>query len=65
MNQTYYINTYTSKNIVNKIRSESNFIKVQKYKPNISGKKRLISIIKPAVNDIQIVRRTGAVDKYF
>jgi hypothetical protein len=31
----------------------------------MSGKKRLISMIKPAVNVIQIVRRTGAVDKYF
>ena len=31
----------------------------------MSGKKRLISIIKPAVKVIQIVKRTGAVDKYF
>jgi hypothetical protein len=31
----------------------------------MSGKKRLISIINPAVNVIQIVKRTGAVDKYF
>jgi hypothetical protein len=30
----------------------------------MSGKNRLISIIKPAVNVIQIVARTGAVDKY-
>jgi hypothetical protein len=31
----------------------------------MSGKNRLISIINPAVNDIQIVKSTGAVDKYF
>ena len=31
----------------------------------MSGKKRFISIIKPAVNDNQIVNKTGAVDKYF
>ena len=29
-----------------------------------SGKKRLISIIKPAVNEIQAKATTGAVDKY-
>jgi len=31
----------------------------------MSGKKRLTSMIKPAVNVIQIVSTTGAVDKYF
>ena len=31
----------------------------------MSGKNRLISIINPAVNVIHIVKRTGAVDKYF
>ena len=31
----------------------------------MSGKKRFISIINPAVNVIQIVNKTGAVDKYF
>jgi len=31
----------------------------------MSGKKRLISMMKPAVKLIQIVKRTGAVDKYF
>jgi len=31
----------------------------------MSGKKRLISIIKPAVKVNQRVKRTGAVDKYF
>ena len=31
----------------------------------MSGKKRLISIINPAVNVSNNVKRTGAVDKYF
>ena len=38
---------------------------VQKYNPNISGKKRLVSIINPAVKLNQSVNKTGAVDKYF
>ena len=36
-----------------------------KYKPNKSGKKRLISIMKPAVKLNHNVNKTGAVDKYF
>jgi hypothetical protein len=31
----------------------------------MSGKNLFISIINPAVKVIQIVKRTGAVDKYF
>jgi hypothetical protein len=31
----------------------------------MSGKNRFISIMNPAVKDNQIVKRTGAVDKYF
>jgi len=31
----------------------------------MSGKNRFISIINPAVKVIQIVNKTGAVDKYF
>ena len=34
-------------------------------KYNISGKKRLASITKPAVKDNHTVQSTGAVDKYF
>lgn len=37
----------------------------QKYIPNISGKNLLNSISNPAVNVINKVKRTGAVDKYF
>ena len=39
-------------------------IKFQNEKINGSGKKRLISIIKPAVNENQAKATTGAVDKY-